>query len=56
MTLVGAGSYPSAETQSMYSTAPADWVSSYLGLLDPFVINRIWHNVNILIEFKLPLI
>ena len=24
-TLVGGGSYPSAEKQSVYSTAPADW-------------------------------
>ena len=27
-TLVGGGSYPSAEKQLVYSTAPADWVTS----------------------------
>ena len=26
-TLVGGGSYPSAEKQSVYSTAPADWAT-----------------------------
>ena len=26
-TLVGGGSYPSAEKQSVYSTAPADWAN-----------------------------
>ena len=27
---MGGGSYPSAEVQSVYSTAPADWASSKL--------------------------
>ena len=28
-TLIGKGSYPSAENQSVYSTAPADWANSF---------------------------
>ena len=27
---LGGGSYPSAEVQSVYSTAPADWASMYV--------------------------
>ena len=27
---LGGGSYPSAEKQSVYSTAPADWAKRYL--------------------------
>ena len=32
MTLVGVGDYPSAEKQSVYSTASADWATSSMKL------------------------
>ena len=31
--VVGGGSYPSAEVQSVYSTAPADWASTISSIL-----------------------
>ena len=39
-TLVGGMSYPSAEKQSVYSTAPADWASVY-------VSKCIWYDTHI---------
>ena len=34
-TLIGVGSYPTAELQSVYSTAPADWARIVLALNNP---------------------
>ena len=48
-TLVGGGSYPSAEKQSVYSTAPADWAMSVfpqpaaqLSVLKQFLFSLLW--------------
>ena len=34
---LGVGSYPSAEVQSVYSTAPADWATVYNPVLCKFL-------------------
>ena len=42
------GSYPSAEMQSMYSTAPADWAEIIISYLKPY--NSVQTNDNYMIE------